>query len=216
MKVDTRKFASALRLAIEHTSSEIPDVINKAAIDVIITAAKLTRKADPGRIEQSLTKGVIPVTGRKKKDGSVAIKNVFVPKPIVYMIINANRRRQGKPGLNNSQMSKAAQALIRKRKQAIGFTAYAGWQKALLDLGGHGFGSSKTKMQGINNTSARGGRGEKATSSRMIAKMVNTATACEIYGRIPLQEALDIKERDIRQHVKEKLDGICRQASRNY
>jgi hypothetical protein len=214
MKVDTRKFNAALRLALEHTSRELPDVINKAAVDVIIKAASMTKKADPSEIERSLTNGVITITGRKRKDGAASIKNVFDPKPMVYLIINAKRRAKGLPGLNNRDMSKAAQAFIRRRKAAVGFVAFAGWQKALIAMGGRGFGSSKSKMTGLENTSARRGGGSKAAVGKLAAKFFNTATACEQYGAVPLQMALDAKSDDMRRHVEEKLSKICREASR--
>jgi hypothetical protein len=117
------------------------------------------------------------------------------------MILNARQRKAGKPGLNNAAMSREAQKLIRRRRAASGFTAYAGWQRALQAVGGRGFGRAPK----FDGSSAAKGYGIKATPDKLMAKLVNTATAIEIYGVKPLQEAIDLKTAKMVARVEAKL-----------
>jgi hypothetical protein len=214
MQVNTKDFEKALQFALEHTSREVPKVINSAAIEVITIAARLTKKAEKSQIENALRNAVL-YTVKQRNDAKILkrLTSGADEVPIVYLILNKNQRSAGLPGLNNSQMSVAAKKFIQNRIKSIGFVAYGGWQKALKAFGGRGFGS-KSKLSGIENTTAKDGYGIKATAGKMFAKMVNTAAACEEYGYLPLQEAVDLKAKDMRRHVEEKLSKICQQASR--
>jgi hypothetical protein len=200
--VNTTKFEAALKDILKYTSREAAVVLNSTAIEVITTAAALTKKADPAVIEKKLTTGVVARTHTKagrllKKPKVLAYK----PAELVYMILQARQRKAGKPGLNNADMSREAQKLIKRRKSAVGYTAYAGWQKALLAVGGRGFGRAPK----FDNSSASKGYGIKATPDKLIAKMVNTASAIELYGAGPLQEAIDLKTAKMIARVEQKL-----------
>lgn len=221
MKVDTRDFEKALKNVLAHTSRDFPKVINGACIEIITTAAKLTKKADKEAIDKKLTTGTVTISS-KSIAGSIlsATKALKKPKtfakpaPMVYKIINARLSAKGKPGLNNADMSKAAQSLIRRRKAAVGFVAFAGWQKALLAFGGRGFGS-KGQQAGFDKSTASRGYGIKAREgARMVAKFVNTAAACERYGAGPLQQAVNSKTRAFIERLEQKLSERCREASR--
>lgn len=201
--VNTSKFEAALRDILKYTSRETSVVINSTAIEVITTAAGLTKKADPAAIEKKLTTGVIARTHTKtgkplKKPKILAYK----PAELVYMILNARQRKMGRPGLNNADMSREAQKLIKRRKAASGYTAYAGWQNALQAVGGRGFGRQVPKYEG---STAAHGYGIKATPEKLLAKLVNTASAIEIYGAAPLQEAIDRKTASMIARVESKL-----------
>ena len=200
--VDTTKFAAALKDILRYTSREAAVVLNSTAIEVITTAADLTKKADPAVIERKLTKGVVArthtKTGRLLKKPKVL---AYKPAELVYMILNARQRKAGKPGLNNADMSREAQKLIKRRKAASGYTAYAGWQRALQAVGGRGFGRAP-KFEG---SSAAQGYGIKASPDKLIAKMVNTASAIELYGAGPLQKAIDQKTAKMIARVEQKL-----------
>jgi len=200
--VDTRNFEAALKDILKYTSREAAVVINSTAIEVITTAAALTKKADPEVIERKLSTGVVTrtqtKTGRLLKKPKVL---AYKPAELVYMILNARQRRAGKPGLNNADMSREAQKLIRRRKAASGYTAYAGWQKALQAVGGRGFGKAP-KFEG---SSAAHGYGIKATPDKLLAKLVNTASAIELYGAGPLQEAINLKTEKMIARVEQKL-----------
>jgi hypothetical protein len=200
--VNTTKFEAALKDILKYTSRETSVVINSTAIEVITTAAALTKKADPSAIEKKLTTGVVARTHTKagkvlKKPKVLAYK----PDELVYMILNARQSRAGKRGLTHDEMSREAQKLIKRRKAASGYTAYAGWQKALQAVGGRGFGRAPK----FDGSSAARGYGIKATPDRLIATLVNTASAIELYGVAPLQEAIDQKTAKMLARIEQKL-----------
>ena len=203
IEVDTRDFEQALRKTLQQTSRDIPDVINSAAIDIITAAAKYTKKADKSLISDSLLRPVTPIKGARPGR----------PASIIYLMLNAKQRKSGQAGLNNSDMSNAAKALIKKRSAAIGFIAYAGWQKALLAFGGRGFGS-KAQKTGFETSSASRGRGIKARIGSLFALMSNTAEACDKYGKIPLEMAFWDKTRRMMEHLEEKLKKRCDEANK--
>ena len=127
---------------------------------------------------------------------------------MVYKIINAKQTKDGLPGLNNADMSVAAQGFIRRRKRAVGYTAYAGWQKALQAVGGRGFGNASAKLGG----SIEAGYGIKADSKRFIAEAINTASAIELIGgEAALQEAINMKTERMIEHLEEKLEKAARE-----
>jgi hypothetical protein len=206
--VDTTQFNAALREVLLHTSRDVPTVINSAAVDIIIHAAKGTKKAEASDIEKALTTGT--VVGTATKSGKKG-KTYYKPVELVYLIINARQKKRGLPALNNAQMIKAAQKLIKQRKGAIGFTAYAGWNNALRAFGGHGFGHEQARFA---KSSAAQGYGEKASTGRMIARMVNTAAAIEKYGAEPLRKAFEVKAHEFILHLEEKLAHRCRAVSK--
>jgi hypothetical protein len=200
--VNTAAFEAALRDILKYTSRETSVVINSTAIEVITTAAELTKKADPEAIEKKLTTGTVSrtttKTGRLLKKPKVL---AYKPAELVYKILNARATREGKPGLNNADMSRESQKLIKRRRAASGYTAYAGWQKALQAVGGRGFGRTP-KFEG---SSAAQGYGIKATPEKLVARLVNTASAIELYGAAPLQEAIDRKTATMIARVEAKL-----------
>jgi hypothetical protein len=200
--VNTANFEAALKDILKYTSREAAVVINSTAIEVITTAAELTKKADPEAIEKKLTTGTVSrtttKTGRLLKKPKVL---AYKPAELVYKILNARQTREGKPGLNNADMSREAQKLIKRRRAASGYTAYAGWQKALQAVGGRGFGRAP-KFEG---SSAAQGYGIKATPEKLMARLVNTASAIELYGAAPLQEAIDRKTAAMIARVEAKL-----------
>ena len=208
MAVDYSKFTKALSKVLETTSREIPLVLNATMIEVITTAAKLTKKASPEVIESKLSTETVSVKVSKTGKSLKNARLYFAPTPMVYKIINAKQTRDGLPGLNNAQMSVAAQGFIRRRKRAIGYTAYAGWQKALQAVGGRGFGNASAKLGG----SIDAGYGIKADSKRMIAEAINTASAIEIIGgEAAVQEAINMKTERMMQHLEEKMEKAARE-----
>jgi hypothetical protein len=197
--VDTTNFEKALREALLHTSRELPAVLNGHAIAVITKAAALTPKADKGSIPYKLYADVSNKRGRAT--------------PLIYMIINARARKAGQKALNNQAMSVASRKLIARKVAAIGFTAYAGWQNALVAMGGRGFGA-RGKQRGFDASSAAHGRGRPATVASLIASFSNTAAWIEHTGVGPLQQALDLEEANMLRHMEEKLGAVCKEASR--
>jgi hypothetical protein len=210
-EVDTRVFEQALKGILANTTREIPVVLNSTLIEIITTAAKLTKKASPSEIERKLTTATVSVNVSKTGKTLKKARVYFKPTMMVYKIINAKQTREGKPGLNQAQMSLAAQSFIRRRKAAVGYTAYAGWQKALIALGGRGFGGASAKLGG----SVQGGSGSKANVSKYFAEAINTASAIELIGgNAALQEAFDSKTEKMIARLEEKLGKAAAEFNR--
>lgn len=196
--IDTRQFEAAILECIEHTSRTIPDVINKACVDIIINAANETPKASKKAIVSDLIKEY-PSTYIK---GSVAVTR---PAQLIYLIINAARRKAGQKALSNSEMSAATDKFIKRRIQSIGYIAYAGWNPANKALGGKGFGRRSSKPEGITSSNADSGFGIQATVSLAFATMVNCATGAAKVGAEAFQRVMDSKALDMVNRLTEKL-----------
>lgn len=194
LKVDTSGFERALKDVLSRIKTDVPTAMNGHAIAVITKAAQLTPKADKGSIPYKLYS---EVTNRGR---SV---------PVIYLLINA-RAGKGK-GLNNDAMRTAAKKLIGRRVASIGFNAYAGWQNALVAMGGRGFGS-KGKKAGFEASSAADGKGRKATVASLVASFSNTAAWIEHIGQKPLQEALNAEEANMQKYLDRKIAETCRRA----
>lgn len=198
IKVDTRSFEKALKEVLLNTSRDMPTVLNGHAIAVITKAAALTPKADKASIPFKLYAEAANSKGK--------------PTSIIYMILNA-RRKAGK-GLNNDQMRTAAKKLIDKRAASIGYTAYAGWQAALLAMGGRGFGRGKPQ-KGFAASGAAQGRGRPATTGSLRAIFSNTAPWIEHIGTEPLRRALRMEEANMLKHIQDKVAQRCKEASKS-
>jgi hypothetical protein len=210
--LDTTKFTEALKKTLLNTSRDFADVLNGTAIEVITTAAKLTKKADKGDVVFSIERAGV-ASARQRRKHEHAMKVFEKPPLLVYLILNSRQKKAGGRGLNNSDMSFAHAQFLKRRIASIGFTAYAGWQKALLAVGGRGFGAGRKKA-GFKASSADGGRGTKATPHDLMADFSNTATWIEHIGREPAQEALNLSGKRMMRHLEEKLSARAREASR--
>ncbi len=213
--VDASAFNKALEIVLLHTSRDVPEVLNSAARDVIIKAAGLTRQANASAIEKQLTTGSVHASrtksGKFYKRGQKFIG--YKPSLVVYKIINAKQKKLGQPGLNNAQMRVAARKLIAGRKSAVGFAAYAGWNNALKEVGGRGFGSNV--QSGFEKSSAAKGGALPATVGNNAAIAHNNVAFIEIIGgENALQQALDDKAVSMLEYVEAKLAERCREASR--
>jgi hypothetical protein len=190
IKVDTSKFEAALKLAMLHTHSTMADRINTACLDVILKASYLTKKAEKSQIVYDLRKEV----SSSSKD----------PTQLAYLVINARRRKEGKKAIAGTDMAMAVEALIKERIRAIGFIAYAGWDKANRAFGGHGFGAKGYNPK-FERSSASYGYGTKAEVGRLRGYMCNTAAGAEKVAAEPLRKALELVAVELVRHVEEKL-----------
>jgi hypothetical protein len=227
--IDTTSFEKALRNTLLHTSRDMSEVLNGTAINVITTAAKLTQKANKGDIVYELFKTVAPSSkptlrpSVARKYGKIFGKPSLVGHkgklvPLLYLLINHNRKTGAGgvgtgPALNNMQMSATGKKFLARRMASIGYTAFAGWQKALMSFpGARGFGS-KAQQKGFSVSGAARGSGKRATVGNLMAMFSNTAEWVEHIGAEPLQEALDLREAEMISHMSLKLDQRCKEAS---
>jgi hypothetical protein len=205
-EIDLRGLNKALEAAIAVSSRSASEVINSAARDIIFTSAQRTKKADKQKIESELTRRIYFVT--KGKSGRVLKKpkKLYQASELVYRLVNAKRRAKGQRGIAGQEMSQAAQTLIKRRMAAVGYIAYAGWNKALIAFGGRGFGTGKTGKIQENSYAARG-YGRPAWPQTLNAEFANRATnAFEIGGAVT-QSVVSEKEAAIYRHLESKLAG---------
>jgi len=106
-------------------------------------------------------------------------------------------------------MSQAAQKEIKRRINAVGYIAYAGWNKALMAFGGRGFGTGKTGKIKENSYAARG-YGRPAWPQTLLAEFANRATNAFEVGGAVTQSVVNEKEADIYRHLESKLAAELR------
>lgn len=186
------------------SSRSAAEVINSAARDIIFKSAQQTKKADKQKIETELTRAIYTVT--KSKSGRILKKpkRMYQASELVYRIVNAKRRKAGQHGIAGQEMSQAAQKEVKKRLAAVGYIAYAGWNKALIAFGGRGFGTGKTGKIKENSHAARG-FGRPAWPQALLAEFSNKATNAYEVGGAVTQRIVYEKEADIYRHLESKL-----------
>jgi hypothetical protein len=210
-EIDTNGLVKALGVAAAYSSRTTVEVINGACRDIIFKASAQTKKADPKRIEADLTRSVYTITQSKTGRTLKKAKTGYQAALIVYKIVNKKRASRGLPGIAGQTMGQEATKFIKRRMNASGYIAYAGWNNALIAFGGRGFGTGKMKKRaapadfGPAYSNADRGFGRPARIGDMIAEMANRATkAFEISGAL-VQRIVYEKQYDIVRHVNEKL-----------
>jgi hypothetical protein len=203
-EIDVSGLVKALGLAAAHSSRTTVEVINGACRDIIFKSAAQTKKADKGQIERELTRAVYTVT--KSATGRLLKKpkRAYQAAELVYKLVNQKRAKDGQRGIAGKEMGQEAQKFIKKRMNASGYIAYAGWNKALIAFGGRGFGTGKTGKIQENSKAARG-FGRPARVEYMIAEFVNRATKAFEIGGAVTQRIVYEKQADIVRHVEQKL-----------
>src|ERR1035441_562263 len=117
MTLDTREFSSVLDDYMKFQKRTPADVINAKLYYIGRNATITTKSADPARIESDLR-------GPSTK---------YPEAPLMAVIINSNRGREGKKGLTGEKMAREIEKQIKKRKNAINFVR-AGWKNAIQIL----------------------------------------------------------------------------------
>jgi hypothetical protein len=208
-EIDLRGLNKALEAAIAVSSRGASEVINSTARSIIFESAQRTKKADKHKIETELTRAIYTVTQTKTGRVLKKPKRMYQASELVYRIVNAKRRKAGERGIAGQQMSQAAQKEIKRRINAVGYIAYAGWNKALIAFGGRGFGTGKTGKIKENSYAARG-YGRPAWPQTLLAEFANRATNAFEVGGAVTQSVVSEKEADIYRHLEAKLAGDLR------
>ena len=208
-EIDLRGLYKALKAAIEFSSRDASEVINSAARDIIFRSAQQTKKADKHKIEADLTRSIYTVTTGKSGRILKKPKRMYQASELVYRIVNAKRRKRGERGIAGKDMAQEAQKEIKRRINAVGYIAYAGWNKALIAFGGRGFGTGKTGKIKENSFAARG-YGKRAWPQNLAAEFANRATHAFEVGGAVTQRILYEKETEIYRHLEAKLGSDFR------
>ena len=202
-EIDLSGLNKALQAAIAVSSRSASEVINSAARDIIFKSAERTKKADKHKIETELTRQIYTVTQSKTGRILKKAKRIYQGSELVYRIVNAKRKKAGQHGIAGQEMGQAAQKEIKRRLNAVGYIAYAGWNKALMAFGGRGFGSKMRQIK--ENSYAARGYGRPAWPQTLLAEFANRATHSFEIGGAVTQTVVTEKEADIYRHLDAKL-----------
>lgn len=177
-KLDTREFKAAIEFVVKATKKDAADVVNKAALTVIIGG-----------------KGVKGAIQRTPKASIAEINRESAA--VLYSTIRDNRGKHMSP----EQIGIQTKAILARRRAARGYTAGPGWHEAAVALGGRGVKISER----FDRSEARKGNAVKARSYSATAYITNTAPAIEDIGVRPLQDAIDDTARDMMEYANKKL-----------
>lgn len=185
---DEHEFGRALDFVEKEVGRTAKESINRAGLHVIIGGKGF--------------KGAMQLTPKASK---AAIKSIPYEELAGY--VAAKLRAKGLIGKGSGRKWSTAQfknavAWERKRRsQASGYTAFAGWDKAARAFGGRGL----KNVTGSANKLSRFGYGTKATNNiNPVAWLVNTAPMAEKIGLEPLQKAITNVARDMIEWVAKK------------
>lgn len=118
-----------LRSYLAKAPDSFQEILNRKMFFILRAAQQGTPKADASKIESEL--GVIGYkVSRSRKTGNFRRGKAVTSGPTAAMIINAARGRAGLKGLTRKAMAKAVNALVARRRTAVG-TLRRGWNRAL-------------------------------------------------------------------------------------
>jgi hypothetical protein len=187
VKIDTREFNAALREYIKFSKRSLAEIVNKRAVNICFRAIRHTPAARRPRINRDL-----------RQKSRVAPKAQLGP-----ILVNYNRGRAGKKGLQGKDMAAAVEKMRLARHASVGFVK-SGWFGAIRDLQpsakvfrrpprviikGRPKGYGKAARQGINPT----------------AEIVNQVEGAVKVGRHALQRAMNEDALDMRGYVAKKM-----------
>jgi len=185
---DLREFEKALDFVADATGKDSVDILNNAGLHTIIGG-----KGVKGAIQRTPRANIADI----QKEADI----------ILRMVIKENSEKR--LGLNREQIGERVKKILNQRKQARGYTAGPGWNKAAVAFGGRG-----VKIQGgFDKSLARFGSGTKARPSLLVSEFVNTAPAAELIGQKPLQDALNDVTRDMIEYGLRKLASTMKKVS---
>lgn len=104
--IDDREFKRSLAKYMAYTQKTTAQVLNQKGYRVAQKAVWYTRKADRNAIRGELN-SIRSVKGR--------------PVPLAALIVNARKKRGGKPGLYGKEMRAAIRRMINARVRAVGY-----------------------------------------------------------------------------------------------
>lgn len=177
LALDTRDITDALLFVEKEVGRDCADSMNRAGLHTIIGsgsypgAMQLTKKADKANIAQ--------VTDNQLRK----------------FVITKAKRKGTYFQMTNRQIQLAVNRERARRNSAVGYTAYAGWNKAAQAVGGRGAGKGINKD--FERSIAAKGFGKKATKANIEAVIANVAPMAEVLGFDALQEGLDNAAKDL-------------------
>lgn len=206
-RVDQSGFLSTMRQYASLTPRMIPEILNTKMTYIIKGAYQETPKGDKSKIMADLGASIRSSTVDKK--GKVRNRYNYTPRPLVYGLINAQRKKQGKPPITGSEMAAEQRKFVSRRLRAVG-SLKSGWVKPLL-----AFARASKESANIQERV-----GVKAKGEFSLAKPAWRAEATAIYNltikkgnqqiidprlEAALQKAFDKEEASMKEYIERKL-----------
>ena len=192
MELDTREFQKALLKYIPTTKRDLPEIVNKRAINVAFKAIRFTPKANAAKIRPAL---------RLKSRLNA---------PLASLILNKLQGKYGRKGYYGAEMRAEVEKFIKGRVRGIGYLK-SGWlasAQQMARLAGMKVGRSRaTKVYG------KGEHGQARHAKpgwTPSATIINLAEGIADVGKPALQKAINAEAREIMRHVTRKLKGTAR------
>ena len=192
MELDTREFQRSLLKYIPTTKRDLPEIVNKRAINIAFKAIRYTPKAKPGKIRRAM----------KMRSSMNA--------PLAALILNKLQGQYGRKGYYGAEMRSEIEEFTKARIRGIGYLK-SGWLAAaqhLAQMSGQRVGKSRVvKVYGKGDH----GRAKYAKPGwTPTAQIINMATGIADVGKPALQKAINAEAREIMRHVERKLKGTAR------
>tara|TARA_R100001463_G_scaffold36092_4_gene78170 strand:- start:6939 stop:7544 length:606 start_codon:yes stop_codon:yes gene_type:complete len=192
MKLDTSEFQRALLKYIPTTKRDLPEIVNKRAINVAFKAIRFTPKAKPGKIRRALK------------------LRARLNAPLAALIVNKLQGKYGNKGYYGAEMKSEVEEFIKGKVRGIGYLK-SGWlasAQQLARLAGMRVGRSRaTKLYGDGDH----GKAIKANPGwTPTATIINLAEGIAKVGQMPLQRALNAEAKEILKHVERKMKKSAR------
>ena len=220
------EFQAVMAEAIKHSSRALPVVLNGHAIGIASKAIKMTKRADPSKIEWEL--GVVGHELRKRKSGKLSISRkgklqkgrviLHEKQSLAYRLQARYDALSGKKYSTEVRL-KRARNLINRRKKAVGFIA-SGWIYALRELNLKIKGKARGgKVPGWSKRSKGGAEAAKTDKNlRSEASIWSTSLNVERGNPMPtavagLNAALAGETESMVQHLRERYGVIFRRFS---
>ena len=192
IQLDTREFQRALLKYIPTTKRDLPEIVNKRAINIAFKAIRYTPKAKPGKIRRAM----------KMRSSMNA--------PLAALILNKLQGQYGRKGYYGAEMRSEIEEFTKARIRGIGYLK-SGWLAAAQHL---------AQMSGQRGGTSRGAKDHgKGTHGRAkyakpgwtpSAQIINMASGIADVGKPALQRAVNAEAREILRHVERKMKGSAR------
>jgi hypothetical protein len=202
-----------VRDIVDATGKSLVDVLNRTGRAVAFELLKLTRRTERSRILAEL--GQIVVTKTISKTGKVRNKKSVVATrtssgaPLLALLVNAKRHKEGQPGLKGSAMETAMRKFLGARLRTAGF-ARVGSLGEIHDLAPFVKGSVST-TQFAKQFGSQKGHAIAATENNNRVTLISdiyskkTQSLLAAIVNAPIQSALNNVEADKRRWLEERL-----------
>tara|TARA_X000001382_G_scaffold64039_1_gene44324 strand:- start:290 stop:895 length:606 start_codon:yes stop_codon:yes gene_type:complete len=192
MELDTSEFQKALLKYIPTTKKDLPEIVNKRAINVAFKAIRFTPKANAAKIRRAM---------RLK---------TRLNAPLASLILNKLQGKYGRKGYYGAEMRAEVEEFIKGKVRGIGYLK-SGWlasAQQMARLAGMKVGRSRaTKVFG----KGKHGQAKHAKPGwTPSATIINLAEGIADVGKPALQKAINAEAREIMRHVERKLKGTAR------